>query len=1012
MNTARERAEIRADGRVCYSWAPTMCCALLALVSCMGCSRAPAGAADNCGEDRLECLKVAYVACMSSPPDRSRVIFVLHNDSSNDCQVHKVQLIRKDAGGAFEAVTSDLLKLTRRRLVPDAWEYGLLSLPHSTTPPDLFLRVEYQSGGTASHAIRKLPEEGFNWSKSLLACEDLSKLFMYFELPSPSAADGVLRCRVNGRVAKASNRAAFALANNRALVGIEIQPENPMKAGDRVFAEISFPDGSVVGGATKAFFPFVLGPTLYEMVLRAVDVAQEGEWLKLALYNESDFLKPPVAIKAVRLDRRDVTTSSRLPSGPLPPDMNYYDRDKRYLFIRCAKADADRHCVEIDFRRMPPLFGQAPSGCGYFDKQTLAFLTQRGVHVAVACEGGPGLPGGACVHYGGLRPAPQLVEVSRSSAETMEACPALPIYLRTGEGKDTKAVNSLADCCDLVLVAQPLIGSSEPPFDRISRFFDYFRKVDENHVPWVASIIAELESPPSPDDMEWLALSSLCSGSHGLQITAPGKAPENLVRSCREKVRAILHDFERLRPFLGIGHRVELPLTCNQGGVRTGCVMCGPDKLLVVAINEWCSKASFRGQEPFLAAPRHGVELKLHLGGSWVAKTAIDPLKGRPVVMSLGDDANLCLLLPPFQIGQVVLLSRSATDSSITRSSAAVTADEQQLARPQIAVASSPIINLRSVRPSSLHPLGISLSSAASQPVTITGATAGSRDSRPGSVDVTATRINSKSTGEVPLLFKAPIEEGQSVTDVQLKSAQLPGLTIPVRISAIVEPLAELQPSMIDFGTLPTGQSSRMEEVRVVSKNADVHIGHVEVYGSIPAQILKAEHERSFRFQVRPADVGTFAFSLDVELRSDNGQEAVHQTVSFVGESLPVVSASPQKVCVASIDRPRKYRVCIHRVGEQNIRLTKITCDGPMEALAPLGQLVRDPWIVLTVRSSIDAGRTAAMTVEGVSEDGNTFSLSVPVVFLGQPETNSKSSPRAESERPGLRGYRERSASQ
>ncbi len=938
-------------------------------------------------------LKVVFAVHDRNSSDRLRIMFVLQNQGAHDCYVTKVRLVREGKNGDFGEQTSDLLKLTRRCILYGSWEYGVLSVPDVSDISDTALRIEYLSNGVSRYTFCNMSEKNRAWSRCLLPSEDMGTLFMCFHASGSVPLDGVINCTVNGLAAKISDQTSLMTEDNRTLIAIEISTEQRFKVGDRVFVEALMPDGTSIGGATKLFYPFVLGRTQYERVLRVVEVSHENDWIRLSLYNEADFRKSPVVIEKVRLDGRDVTTTSQLPKGALPPDMHYYDRDKRNMVVHCAGDNAAQHHIEIDYRRLPPLFGQAPKG--YFDKQTLSFCTLRGVKSEVDCGNGWGLSGGVCVEYGGLRPYPGLAEIRKRCAAIQETDPKLPVYALAAYGREPTAVSMLADCCDFAGVGQPLAAST-PSFDRISVFSNYFRQMDGVSIPWAASLTPDAGTLSSPEDMEWLALSALSMGSHGFLLSPPDHGSEEVLHMCQDAVSGILQDVERLRPLLGLAQRVELRSTCNQDGIRTGFVLCGPSQLLVFAINEWCSRSSFQGKEPFMVVPRHDVEIAVNLGVRWKPKSAVVPFSGQPVSMALENDGQLRLQLPPFQIGQVVLLSRSVVDPSEFKvfQQPAISLCKYGRTRPRITHVSSPVLDLRLIRPGSEHELKISLKSIASRPITITGTSEGERDSKPGTVAVTTTTIAPRAIGEVFLTFKAPIVEGPSTTNVQLRSPDDPDFTTNAYICAEVEALARLEPSLLDFGSFAAQRGSKSQEVRVVSAEPTVRIGRVKVIGSVPMHVTKSDDLRSLYLNFKSSpEMASFASSLDVELISGDSNERLHETVYFIGKAVPTVSAAPSKLFVVATEQSRKYRVLIQHVEDQRVMLTNVAVEGFVQASADLGKFSRSPRVELIIQPGSKVGSKTTVRVEGVSEDGSIFIVSIPVVVLarnGESPSNPK----------------------
>jgi hypothetical protein len=198
----------------------------------------------------------------------------------------------------------------------------------------------------------------------------------------------------------------------------------------------------------------------------------------------------------------------------------------------------------------------------------------------------------------------------------------------------------------------------------------------------------------------------------------------------------------------------------------------------------------------------------------------------------------------------------------------------------------------------------------------------------------------------------------------------------------VVESLGKVEPSLVDFGSFSAQQQSKSREVRVVSTNPTVHISKIKAFGSVPIHIVKSDDARSFRFCVEPRETGSFAATLDLELKSDDGKESHHETVRFMGQAVPTVSAAPAKVLVASADRLRKYRVYIQHIADRRVKLLNVACERSVEASAELNTFSARPRIELTVRPGINATSNATVRVQGVSEGGGEFSVAIPIVIL------------------------------
>jgi hypothetical protein len=150
-----------------------LCCFLLPLWIA-GCARESVDDAVLAAMKRTNDLKVVFAARAGTSSDR--VMFVLHNEGQHEFHVTKVRVVRKDNNGSFQEVTSDLLKLTRRRIVSGGWEYGTLSLSDSNERFGDALRIECVSNGIVRSALCDIPEmkrsgrNVFSRTKTLTDC--------------------------------------------------------------------------------------------------------------------------------------------------------------------------------------------------------------------------------------------------------------------------------------------------------------------------------------------------------------------------------------------------------------------------------------------------------------------------------------------------------------------------------------------------------------------------------------------------------------------------------------------------------------------------------------------------------------------------------------------------------------------------------------------------------------------------------------------------------------------------
>ncbi|NQT17783.1 MAG: hypothetical protein HQ582_33820 [Planctomycetes bacterium] len=649
-------------------------------------------------------------------------VFVLHNGSENRCRLLSAAISRNTDSNE---VPSDLLRITSRDLPPDAWEYAVVRVNRKDLADAMRLRIEYESGGQRYFSSRTIRPSDV-WCKLMFAPSDSSSLVMYVN--SPERFDSEPLCQVNGVDAARTSTTQVETADGTHVLAVRIEPKQALGAGARVFAQLSFDESTVFGGATKVFCPFVAGKTQYELVVRPVNVEYAGDVIKLRLYNEADYRKSPVVVEKVRVNGEDVTGQSVLPEDALPPDLHNYDEDLREVVVPCPlSCQSDELRFDIEFRRLPPLRSE-PTPRGYFETQTASFGTRQGIPFAIGPESSFGLEGGVCIFYGGLRPRPGLPEIVRRSMVVSEKGPAIPVFASVPQGTKYQDTHQVAACCDFMVVGQPF-PISESTLHRSGVFLDSFLGLSNLPIPWAASILLDNDQCSSPEELEWIAWATIGLGGHGVLLSHADRGDEETISLCESAITTVLGDVGELAPLLEKSNCVPMKAECNQEGVRINSLLCGTDRLLLIAVNEWTSRASFQAHEPYMAAVRHGVEVQLAPGIDWAPESVIDPLTEQRIAFTNDSDNTTTIRFPQFDTTQLVLLKRS--NKAIDGFSGPIAGTDRELP-PPLAFRGSPVVSLGVVRPESVHRVEVPIKSHLKEPLSLAATGVSDVNSRPG----------------------------------------------------------------------------------------------------------------------------------------------------------------------------------------------------------------------------------------------------------------------------------------
>jgi hypothetical protein len=932
----------------------------------LGCSRRDGTAIES---ERVEILFASFAGRDWGDP---LGMFVLHNGSEDSCRLLSAAITRDTDSNE---VPSDLLKFTSRDLPPDAWEYGVVRVNREDLAEGMGLRIEYESGGKLYCNSRTIRPSDV-WCEVTFAPSESPCLMMYVN--GPERFNSEFLCHVNGVEAARTSTAQVETADGTHVLAVRIEPEQPLDAGARVFAQLSFDESAVFGGATKVFCPFVAGETQYGLVVRPVNIEYPGDVIKLRLYNEADFRKSPAMVERVRINGEDVTERSVLPDDPLPPDLHNYDEDLRELVALLPLAcPSDELRFDIDFRRLPPLRSE-PTPPGYFDTQTASFGTREGVPFAVGPENGFGLEGGVCLFYGGLRPRPDLPELVRRGLALSEKAPGIPVFAAVPHGTKPEDTHQVAACCDFVVVGQPS-PLSEATLHRSGVFLDSFPRLNSLPVPWAASILLDNEQCTSPEELEWIAWATIGSGGHGVLLSYADRGDERIVSLCESAIADIVDDVSRLAPLLEMSNPIPIQARCSQEGVRINCLMCGTEHLLVIAVNEWTSRASFQAHEPYMAAVRHGVEVRLAPEPDWVPESAIDPLTEQRIDFTNNSDNTTTIRFPQFDSTQLVLLKRSSKPSD-GLSEPAPGRDEEL--PPLVALHRSPVVVLGEVRPESVHRIEFPIKSHSKEPLSLTATAASDVRSRPGAFVAPEVTVLAGEEATLSIEFTAPASEGESVTNIRFASPRLPDLILPIYVCAEVEDPATLFRRLVDFGMSAMGSKTGGRRVAIHSSDPTARIGRVVPGNRVVRDIQIAEDGNSFSFSLQPDEIGRIASAMDVEVLLGDGKETVRRSLQFTVQSQQAVFATPSRIATVISSKPQKYTLIARHVGGQPIAIVSLSHGDAIQSHFERETYRATQQVELTLLPESGSEGEGSVAIHGKTKAGDTFALTVPVSVI------------------------------
>jgi len=606
---------------------------------------------------------------------------------------------------------------------------------------------------------------------------ELSRMCIYYRRPVEPNAAGATTCRVNGNTAEIASWSVLPVDDGEQLVCIEAIPPRMFSWGGAAKIELVEPGGRRVSWSGKAVSAFFAGLSQYDYHIRALRVSSDDEWLAVTVYNESDFTKQPAVIDKVLLDGVDITARCRLPSEPLPPDMHRYVMDERVVYLPSPWAVGDEHEVEFVYHMLP---GRAINPQADETVFRHNFRVRKGLSFPIGGNEGPYILGCVCVHNGGLRQLQDAGAAAASARTVRSAAPDVPVYVRMQENAPPGLYERIVAECDFVVAAPP-ISSRSIPSAAIETYFQYYRDLYcAAGLPFLAAVGADINESGrlSPQDVLWLAMAVMSEGAKGITFNLPDGGWGTDIAACNAAIGATVSDIARLGGVLSISHKVELDIKCNRPGVRAAAIQAGPDRLVVFALNEWCTRASRQMHEPFHAAGRQDVRLAVRTGPQWIATDAYDLATGQREEIHDAHSGLVELALGDLAIARAVVLERRGAEAR----PANLTPPYESLSDAagvncDIEPAESPFIDLGKVETGQSRELQIPVCNHSAHPVEIVASVVSDDRSRPAEVTFQPCTVAPGSIGLLKGSLKALDGDNKSVTHLRVsRAAAMPAM--------------------------------------------------------------------------------------------------------------------------------------------------------------------------------------------------------------------------------------------
>ncbi|MDR1383153.1 MAG: hypothetical protein LBJ67_04795 [Planctomycetaceae bacterium] len=935
------------------------------IVICLSC-----GCQNKHAVETFDDLEIMFITLSNKGLGQPLGMFVVKNVTDSDCSIQGIEVCESNA---TQPIASDLLKFTHKTISPRSLEFGVFRISSADYVKKLSLNVHYEKNKKRFYAS-KLIDGSEIWSKGFYVAQDLKTLFFYIETEHKIEPEHLKQCQIqiNGNKASIADIVVFPAQKENSVVCIQATPDKTLSKGERIFISATFDGITYYGGVTKVFYAFALGGTQYDKVVRPVSIEHVNGDVQFHLYNEADFRKSPAVIEQVRMDGKDITNQCVLPEA-LPPDLHHFEKDVRDLVVKNLNLkNGETRRFDIDFKRQKPLRNETTPE-GYFKTQTFSFKTRHNVPFEMDCD--EGLKDGVCVFYAGLWQRPEFQEILRRCSSVYDADPNVPVYAYPHEGTKPETAYQIAACCDFIAAGQtiPLIP---PTFERAKKYFQYYNETFRLPVAWVGSVMSDNDHATSPEDLRWLTWGAIGAGSHGVFLTSPEKGDAEIIASCQKAQKEILAEVQKQNEFLGISYPIKLHSVCNQSGIHFDFLSCGTDHIFIVALNEWGTRSVFQEAEPFMAAPRIGVELAVTTGENWKAISAVDPITNESI--EIAHEKETVLKLPTFNNVQIILLGREKFNGT----------NEKVHEIPPIVFEDSPIVSLGKIRPETIHKICVPIKSNWNTQTVLSGKEISQRNSKPGRVILQDIPITAREKGALSFEYTSPQATGNSVTHIRFESPDIPDFSMPIYVCADVQEPVELSHTMLDFGCIPIGTRSDMREVKVKSKYGTCKIESITADNEQVVHIQKNEDEQSFNIFIQSNNVGTISSSLDVALLLDDTNEVIHKTVRCLGQIQKTVFASPSIVSVVIADQPKRYTIEIQHVSDKPIKIVSVTCSSFLDWKIEKEKYARHHQLEITVFPKILETEKAELMIKGNTEDGENFTITIPVTAFSSNTNN------------------------
>ena len=717
-----------------------------------------------------------------------------------------------------------------------------------------------------------------------------------------------------------------------------------------------------------------------------------GTKLILNAYNESNKLKPALVIDAVRIDGVDCTDEFTLPDEPLPPDNQRFLADVRDLRVSLkslpgAWVKGTPLTLEFDYHMIPSSLSKSRNVLpAEIDSKTrsMAVRLQKDLKLPIGQTESPVLPWAVCVHNGSLRTDVDDRNIAARGLNVACVDASLPTYARFSEGRSLSDVATKAALCDFFVCA-PDVSMRTMSDEPVADYFRYFAGLREARVPFVSAVVKDTLLPLTAGDLRWLFIASIGEGSRGLLF------PSEVLGDDAAEISPT--NVAALESLFKCAHRLEVPVLANVDGLHCSVFAAGPNRLIVVAVNEWCSRQSRIDSEGFYAVPRDGAELRIPVPATWSAGLeAFDLGTGENVEASLNTDRTLTLGLRSFRTGLVTVLDRIPIERSQLSSKKIAPVSylaEQGFGPVLVQPLSSPILQPVKLETSTSRIFEIPVRSQSDKTMAVRVEPFGP----PTDWQVTSpsTTLAAGEATVVSVTVTAPSGNSHEMLKLALKPDNAQGVGFNVLIDAASEYAARAQPPTVDFGTFDIEKGGRWQDVEVAFFRKGSRIVRAE-FGDVPVESVISKDGESFRFRPVPGTAVSFNSTAQVEFLSPEQDRAQSISVRFSGTSVDGVSPIPQRLTMATDGTSQARVIRFVETGDARSSIVNVESSDPRivaKAQSPDGR--NDKRVDVSVAPGCYSGQVT-VTLKNPDAGSRIRTVTIPVRVLGTKSTQPKDS--------------------